>query len=154
MVCQNHWEFNQWVLSSFVHKHIWEWALAYFALELTDVDAGEVIIVLAIFFSFEPAFEAHVMDVFYSTSTRTYLKQRVVRIKLSVPAKPTLWSIITLDHWFLLAFFVFFKFNFWIWFLKLLEFLGLVCVLIYKWVPRANRCFICTFSIDNWFEIG
>ena len=51
---------------------------------------------LAILLGFEPRLDADVMDELYTTSASAYLDQGVFCVKLSIPAKSTLWNVLTL----------------------------------------------------------
>lgn len=90
------WNITQIVHSSFVFERVGQRLLAYFTLELSPVDICEMVMSLFDFFSFDPAFQAFIMDEFDSSSTLTNLKQRVLLVEIVIPAQSTL-SILDRD---------------------------------------------------------
>jgi len=78
-------------------EDVWQRRLAYFTLELLPVDAGEVHRDLAIFLGLQPVLEAEEVDEFDSTSALANLQERIVLVKLGVPAKTALRDVVGED---------------------------------------------------------
>ena len=85
--CRN---INKGIVSIVISEYIWKWRLAYFTLELSPINTCKMGCYLPVFFCFKPTFQTLKMNKFYSTSTKTNLKQRIFNAKNIVPTKSTI----------------------------------------------------------------
>jgi hypothetical protein len=102
MVRNNLRQVDQAVTPAIVPKNIWQWALAYFTLKLSPIDASVMSSRLPIFFCFQPTFNTVEVNELHTTSALADLEQWVDLVELGVPAEPALRDVVILfldDCW-------------------------------------------------------